>query len=257
MLLKEKMSGWQNKIVLVTGATSGIGKATALAFARAGAKVVGTGRNQEALAALAPHLDQVLTLDVTDPESVEIVTATLTDRYGGIDVVVNNAGIGLFKSVDDTTEAELARVMAVNFFGAVRLAKATLPLLRQNKGVLVQVSSVAGKRGYPKHTAYCASKHALNGWSESLRKDLAGSGVGVVVVCPPAIDTPFFVNAGYTRFKEEHEGLKLMSAEAVADAILDASRRRPREVILSGRARALYALSVIAPGLLEQIQKLK
>jgi NAD(P)-dependent dehydrogenase (short-subunit alcohol dehydrogenase family) len=248
---------FQDKIVIVTGATSGIGKATALSFAAAGAKVVGCGRNQKRLNELEGKIDLALSLDVTRPESVAVAEAAVMDRYGKVDVLVNNAGIGLFKSLEETSEEQLQQVMAVNFFGAVRVAKAFAPLLLASKGVLVQLSSVAGKRGYAKHTAYCASKHALNGWSEALRADWKGTGASVVVVCPPAIATPFFENAGYMTFDADHKGLKLMTAEEVAAGILEATRLRKREVILSARARVLYGLSVVAPGLLEQVQKFK
>ncbi|MES2642166.1 MAG: SDR family NAD(P)-dependent oxidoreductase [Myxococcota bacterium] len=246
-----------DRVVVVTGATSGIGRATALRFAKAGAKVVATGRDQRRLAEIAPEVDCTLTLDVTDPEGVAIFAAAVVDRYGGADVLVNNAGIGLFEGWETTEDAALRRVMDVNLHGAVAVARALLPSLIARKGVLVQVASVAGKRGYAKHTAYCAAKHALVGWSEALRHDLRGTGCDVVVVCPPAVRTPFFENAGYLTFDEDHPNLVPMTADAVAAGIVDAAATRPRTVILSPRARALYALSVVAPALLERIQGLK
>lgn len=246
-----------DRVVVVTGATSGIGRATALRFAKAGAKVVATGRDQRRLAELAPEVDCTLTLDVTDPEAVEIVAAAIVDRYGGADVLVNNAGIGLFESWEATDDAALRRVMDVNLHGAVAVARALLPSLIARNGVLVQVASVAGKRGYARHTAYCAAKHALVGWSEALRHELRGTGCDVVVVCPPAVRTPFFENAGYLTFDEDHANLVPMTADAVAEGILQATIRRARTVILSPRARALHALSVVAPGLLERIQRFK
>ncbi|MDP2315529.1 MAG: SDR family NAD(P)-dependent oxidoreductase [Pseudomonadota bacterium] len=251
------LSSLADRVVVVTGATSGIGRAAALRFAAAGAKVVGTGRDQRRLADLAPHVDCALTLDVTDPEGVAMFAAAVVDRYGGVDVLVNNAGIGLFRGWETTDDDALRRVMDVNLFGPVALARALLPSLIARKGVLLQVASVAGKRGYAKHTAYCASKHALIGWSESLRHDLRGTGCDVVVVCPPAVRTPFFENAGYMTFDEDHPNLVPMTADAVADGIVAAAVERPRSVILSPRARALYALSVVAPGLLETIQRFK
>lgn len=235
--------------VVVTGATSGIGQATAHAFRREGAHVVATGRDPERLAAVARDVGEGIRVDVTVPGDVELLA-----QLGEVDVLVNNAGIGLFAGVDDTSEADLRRVMEVNFFGAVRVATALLPALRRSRGVLVQVASVAGRRGYQRHTAYCASKHALVGWSEGLRQDLRGTGVSVVTLCPPAVRTPFFENAGYMSFDEDHPDLVPMTAEQVADGILDATARRKRMAILSPRARALDVLNFVAPSLLDGVR---
>lgn len=244
-----------NKVVLVTGATSGIGAATAAAFRGAGAQVIGTGRDQRRLGDL--KLDLALSMDVTDPAEVHISMQAIADRFGRLDVIVNNAGIGLFRAWEDTDVDAVERVMAVNLYGAIRVARAALPMLLATKGVLVQVASVAGRRGYAKHTAYCASKHALIGWSESLRCDLAGTGVQVTVVCPPAVRTPFFENAGYMTFDADHPGLVPMTADQVADGILDAAARRVDTVILSRRAKVLDALNTLSPKLLRVVQRFK
>ncbi len=246
-----------SRVVLVTGATSGIGLETAKRFAAAGAKVIGSGRDQGRLGDLAREVDLALTLDVTDDTSVAIARALILDRYGRLDVLVNNAGIGLFRPWEETDIGAIEKVMAVNFYGAVRVARAFLPALITAGGVLVQVASVAGRRGYKKHTAYCASKHALIGWSESLRYDLAETAASVVVVCPPAIRTPFFENAGYMTFEADHPGMKTMPPSEVADAIYQASLDRPDTRILSTRARVLDALNSVSPALLRRVQTYK
>lgn len=247
-----------DRVVFITGATSGIGRELARAFASEGARVVGTGRDQARLAALAPEVEVALTLDVTDSRSVEVATRAALDRLGRVDVLVNNAGIGLFKPWEDTTIEDVQRILDVNLLGAVRMTRALLPgMVERADGAIVNVASVAGLRGYPEHTAYCASKHALVGWSRALRKDLRGSGVSVVTICPPAVNTPFFANAGFPDFRERHRGLSLMSPEAVAKAIVDATARGEWEVVLSARARALRVLDRVAPRLLDRLQDLK
>ena len=246
---------FKDQVVVVTGATSGIGRATAQAFAAEGALVIAGGRNQVRLGEVAREVALALTLDVTKAEQVAIFAAAVLDRFGGVDMLVNNAGVGLFQPWDLTTEADLRRVMEVDFFGAVRVAGAFLPSLIERHGVLVQVASVAGRRGYPKHTAYSAAKHALIGWSEALRRDVPD--VTVCVVCPPAVRTPFFENAGYLTFDVDHAGLVPMSAEAVATGIVDAAHRRLPLAVLSRRARVLDLLNRVSPGLLEKVQGLK
>jgi len=246
---------FSDQVVVITGATSGIGLCAARAFAAAGAQVVGCGRDQDRLASLGREVALALTMDVTDPKAVDMASAAILDRFGRVDVLVNNAGVGLFKPFDETSVADMRRVMDVNVWGSVRVTKALLPaMIGAGRGAVVNVASVAGKRGYANHTAYCASKHAMIGWSEGLRCDLAGTGVKVVVICPPAVRTPFFENAGYMTFDEDHPGLEPMTPEAVAKGILEATAAGARQRILSGRAKVLYAASLIAPGALDRIR---
>jgi len=249
---------FENKIVVVTGATSGIGWETAVSFAREGATVIGTGRNQDRLDALSQEIDLALTVDVTSDAEVQMLADTVRDRYGRLDVLVNNAGIGLFKDWADTTHAEFENVLAVNLVGVVRVCQALLPLvLESDAGNVTMVSSVAGKRGYAKHGAYCASKHGLIGYSSALRADLKEAGVTVSVVCPPAVDTPFFENAGYMTFHEDHVGLTLATAPQIAEELLDAVANNDHERIITTRAKVLYAMSLVSPKLLEFVQRFK
>ena len=249
---------FQQQVVLITGATSGIGLELARAFRQEGATVIGTGRDQLRLKELASEVDLALTLDVADESSVEVASAAILDRYGAVDVLINNAGIGMFAPWDETAISDIRRVMDVNFYGVIRICGALLPaMVERGSGIVVNIASVAGKRAYPKHTAYCASKHALIGWSDGLRKDLQGSGVDVLVVCPPAVDTPFFENAGFDDYKAKHPGLTLMTAAEVAHHTVEATHNRDRERILSTRARVLWLLDTLSPSLVDGLQKMK
>ena len=248
---------FREQVVVVSGATSGIGRAIAEAFAAAGAQVIALGRDQARLQEVAAQVDLALTCDVTDDRQVAVAIDAVLARHGRIDVLVNNAGIGLFEDVLDTSMAQLELVFAVNLFGVARLTRAALPaMVEAGSGAVVNIASVAGRRAYARHSAYCASKHALIGWSEALRLDLLQTGVDVVVICPPAVDTPFFDNAGHPTFHEDHEGLELMSAEEVARQTLDATLKRERSRTLGTRAKALYAASLVAPAGLDALRRL-
>jgi uncharacterized protein len=247
-----------DQVVLVTGATSGIGWETALAFRAEGAKVAGTGRDAARLGALRKEVPLAIQLDVTDEAAVDAVPDEVERALGPVDVLINNAGIGLFRSFQETSLDDVRRVMEVNLFGAIRMTRAILPgMIERGRGLVVNVASVAAQRGYPNHTAYCASKHALMGWSRSLHKDLRSTGVGVTVVCPPAVRTPFFENAGYMTFDEDHPGLVPMKPDAVAEGIVEAAAARRRESVLSPRARILWALDAFAPNLVDRLQRWK
>ncbi len=250
------MSRFEDQVVVVTGATSGIGRATARAFTAGGARVVGTGRDQGRLAELSREVDLALTLDVTRARDVDLLRSVVQDRYGQVDVLVNNAGIGLFRDWERTSIEDFQRLLEVDLLGVVRVTSALLPLMvERGSGSLVQVASVAGKRGFERQVAYCAAKHGLVGYSEALRQELTGSGVRVCVICPPAVRTPFFARAGWPEMERDLPHLRPMTAEAVAVGILAAVHRGERQSILSPRAKALHAASRLAPGLLDMARE--
>ena len=176
-------------VVLITGATSGIGRATARLLARSGFRVFGTGRRPE-----TPTLDgfDLLPLDVTDDASVEACVRMVAERTGGrIDALVNNVGTGILGAAEESTAAEVRWLFEVNFFGAIRMTNAVLPLMRARKaGRIVNMSSAGGVASIPFGAYYCATKHALEGYSEGLRNELLPLGIRVSVVGPGAVSTP-------------------------------------------------------------------
>jgi NAD(P)-dependent dehydrogenase (short-subunit alcohol dehydrogenase family) len=219
-----------NRVVVVTGSSSGIGLATALAFARAGDAVVATLRDptgaDELRAAVAEaEVDlEVLGLDVTDDEAVARVVGDVLARYGRVDVLVNNAGAPFTATLEELPISELHRSMDVNFFGVVRTTKAVLPAMRAaGGGHLIAVTSLGGVVGQPFNDAYCAAKFAVEGLYESLHPVAAAFGVHVSIVEPGPVDT---------RFDE-----KAAPVDAEASAPFATLRARYRELMDSGSAR--------------------
>lgn len=179
-----------NKVVLVTGASAGIGAATAMRLARAGARVFGTSRNPQAEPP-APGI-AMLALDVGDAQSVATVVGAVIREAGRIDALVNNAGFGIAGAVEDTTIEEMVRQLDTNLLGAVRVIQAVLPHMRaQRSGRIVQISSLAARIGIPFQGAYCASKAALSRLGEALGIEVAPFGIQVVMIEPGDVATNF------------------------------------------------------------------
>ena len=184
------------KVVLVTGASSGIGAATARRFAKMGITVALVARRADRLEEVAADCrvdapeSRWWSADLSDPESAAALAVAIWDELGPIDVVVNNAGVPLRRTAERLTMAEVERAMTVNYLSPVAITLALLPrLLARGSGTIVNVSSLGGRLGITHEAAYCASKFALAGWSESLAADLFGTGVRVRLVLPGAIDT--------------------------------------------------------------------
>jgi len=183
----------KQRVWFVTGATSGFGRAIAEAAVAAGDVVVGTGRRVERLADLVTqHPDQVEArqLDVTDLAAARAAVADVEARYGRIDVLVNNAGHGQVGAAEETTEDELRSLFELHFFAAAELTRAVLPGMRARRsGAIVQMSSMGGQVTYPGFAAYCATKFALEGWSQALALEVAPLGIDVLIVEPGAFRT--------------------------------------------------------------------
>src|SRR5215217_7286580 len=190
------------QVVVVMGASSGIGRATALRFAEQGARVVVAARGEPGLRSLVAEIERAggaataVVADVTDPAQVQAVADHAVDTYGRLDTWVQMAGILLVAGFDDTTPEEFARVVQVNLLGQVHGAKAALPQLRREGGAFISMSSMGAKRGIPLQTAYCSSKHGIDGFLEALRVELQRDRVPVSVtqIMPGTINTPLFDN---------------------------------------------------------------
>lgn len=191
------MTDWRKKVVLITGASSGIGRALGVELGRRGASLGLLARRADVLEELVREVEsaggQALALqaDVKDAEAVRSVTDTLRERFGPIDVLIANAGVGATTHARDLRASEVAEVININLLGAVNSATAVLPeMVARGQGQLVAISSLAAYRGLPKSGAYCASKAALSAFFESMRLDLRGTGVDVTIIHPGFIKTP-------------------------------------------------------------------
>lgn len=245
------------KVVLVTGAAGGLGRALARAFAAAGARIAALDRDAAGAEALAAELRaqgreaQSLECDVTDAASCARAVEALMRSWGRIDVLVNNAGITHRSAYRRTDPAVTRRVMEVNFFGAVHCTRAALEALTESRGLIVVISSVAGFAPLIARTGYAAAKHALHGFFESLRTELADDGVDVLMVCPSFIDTGIDKNAlggdgAPARHGQQVVGVRARP-ESVAAEVLRAAASG-RRLLLPGRtAKLAWWVSRLAP----------
>ena len=249
-----------DKVVIVTGASSGIGRETALAFADAGARVVVAARNAAALQALAAMAPGVVAVpaDVTRAADVERLMATTVARFGRVDILVNNAGIGLRATVEQTGFAEAQRVMDVNFLGVLRCLQAVLPQMKQQpssptglRGQIINVGSILSVLATPRHAIYSASKFALRALSDALRIELRDTGIDVILIMPGYTDTEFFEHQ-IRHGGPVHLGpFRGVHPRTVARAILRAAARRQREVVLTGPGKLGVCLKHWCPRLLD------
>lgn len=218
-----------DRTVLVTGASSGIGAAVARRCAAAGAEVVLAARRVDRLTVLAAELAElgarahVRALDVTDPQACRDVVASAVAETGRLDVLVNNAGVMLLGPVEESDPAEWDRMVATNLLGLMHLSHAALPHLLESRGTLVQMSSIAGRASMPGAAAYCATKHAVGAFSESLRLEVTARGVRVVLVEPGTAETELrtHITHGATRtaIDARAAAMRQLRARDVADAV--------------------------------------
>ena len=253
----------KDKVVIVTGATSGIGEACAQVFGREGAKVVVTGRSQskldatlEKLAAEGIEALGVLADAASESDNEKIAQETLK-RFGKIDILINNAGISMRALFEDLDLEVFRKVMDTNFWGTVYATKFCLPEILKTKGSIIGVSSINGYRGTPARTAYTASKYAMNGFFESLRTEVMKRGVHVLVASPGFTASNIRNNAltadGSVQGESPREEAKMMSAEEVAMEMLKGVLKRKRDLVLTGQGKLAVFLNKWIPGIMDGV----
>ena len=251
------------KVVIITGASSGIGEAMARLYTRMGAKVVLGARNEAKLALLTQIIRAeggtatYIATDVTNEEDCKCLIAKAVKTFGGVDVLICNAGISMRASFDDVEMKVLHRVMDVNFWGTVYCAKYALPYLLASKGSLVGISSVAGLHGLPGRTGYSASKFAMTGLLETIRIENLKKGLHVMIACPGFTASNVRYSAltadGSVQGKTPREELKMMTAEEVARIVAVGIAKRKRLCLMEQEGRATHFLKKFAPSLLDRL----
>jgi short-subunit dehydrogenase len=255
------MSFFNNKVVVITGGSDGIGKALIETLIPLGAKVATCGRSHDKLYSLRMEYSNVMlhtmACDVSNEQECKDFIESTIETFGGIDILINNAGISMRALFLDSTTEVTRKVMDINFFGAVYCTKYALPSILERQGMIVGISSIAGYRGLPGRTAYCASKFALQGWLEALRTELLHSGVHVMWVCP-----------GFTASNIRHAALdsqakaigqsvldegKIMTAQQCAGYVLRAIEKHKRTMVLTLTGKVVVFLNRFVPALADKL----
>ena len=250
---------FKNKVVLITGASSGIGKQTAIEFAKSGSSIILVARRKNKLEQVENELKQfnvntlVCVCDVSKKDQVEELFKIVLQKFNSIDILVNNAGFAIYGSVSDLSINEIESQMETNYFGMIYCVKNFLPLmLKKKSGHIVNVASVGASFSVPGVSSYCATKFAMLGFSEGLKHELYGTGVGLTVVSPIMVRTPLFEHPSFTNFSKFSTGVSL-SSETVAKTIIKASNSSRLEIVVPSVARAAIWFKQTFPFLINPI----
>ena len=252
-----------SQVIVITGASSGIGLATARMAARAGAKVVLAARNGDVLAQVQREIEAEggealhVVADVGERAAVQAIADGAVARFGRIDTWVNDAGLSIFGRLEEVSDADHQRLFQTNFWGVVHGSLVALPHLKASRGVLINLGSVASDIAFPLQGMYCASKHAIKGFTDALRIELEteGAGVAVTLIKPAAIDTPFPQNARNYTDREPKLPPPVYRTEEVANAILHAAVHPQRDIYIGGGGRLMSSAQRLAPRAFDRIAR--
>ncbi len=248
---------YSGRVVVITGASSGIGKESAIEFAKLRASIVLVSRNRDRLEEVAKELSKfqtqtlVCVCDVSQKNQVAQMSNQVLEKFGRVDILVNNAGFGIYGNFNDLKIEEIESQMETNYLGMIYCIKAFLPkMLEQKSGHIVNVASVAASFGIPAMAAYCASKFAMLGFSESLYHELNGSGVGITVVSPIMVKTNFF---NHNSFNKMPRYTTALSATTVAKAVVRAASSPRLEIVTPQFVRVAIWFKQTLPYLINPI----
>ena len=234
---------FENKVIVITGASSGIGEAAAEKFAKKGANLILVARRKEKLEQVEKKLSKysiktmIQVCDVSDKEQVKQMSEKVIETFSKIDILVNNAGFVIYGKIKELSIEDIESQMKTNYFGTIYCTKSFLPyLLKQNSGHIVNVASVGGSFGVPGIASYCATKFAMLGFSEGLHHELHGTNVGITVVSPIMVRTDLFDHPSFKNFTKHATGISL-SSETVANAIIKAANSSRLEIVVPSVVR--------------------
>jgi len=258
------MGGFNNKVIVITGASEGIGRALSLKFSEQNARIVLAARNEERLNQLKDEIEKkgsmalVVPSDLTRENDCKNLIDAAVSEFGRIDVLVNNAGRTMWTFFEEIKDlSAFKRIMDLNYWGCVYLTWYALPYLKKSKGRIVGVSSAAGLVGVPARTFYCASKHAMFGFFDSLRIELKDTGVSVTMIAPDFVLSEMHKRAldgyGNPLGKSPLKKDKIMTAETCAHMIMKSVENRDRLLLTSLRGRLLYMIQRFLPSIVDGI----
>ncbi len=256
----------RGKVVVITGASAGIGEQLAIDLVRAGAKVALAARTKEKLDAVADKCRQaggealVVPTDVGDQEQCEALIDQAVDHFGKLDILVNNAGITMWSRFDEVEDLTIYdKIMRVNYLGSVWCTYYALPHIKRSRGLLVAVSSLTGKTGVPTRSGYAASKHAMQGFFDSIRIELKDSGVDVLVISPGFVETEIRAKAfdatgeAHGESRRDESKSDTMTVEECSRQMVEAIRERRRELVMTLRGKLGALVKPIAPALIDRV----
>lgn len=251
------------QVIVITGASSGIGLVTARMAAQRGARLVLAARNEEALRQLVEEIKEAggeatfVDADVTQEDEVEHIAAAAIERFGGFDTWVNNAGVSIYGRVLDVSMDDHRQLFETNYWGLVHGSRVAAAHLKEHGGALINIGSVLSDRAIPLQGTYCASKHAVKGYTDALRMELEeeGAPVSVTLIKPSAIDTPYREHAKNYLPVEPQNPPPVYAPETVAEAILHCAEHPERDVYVGGGGRALSSMGEHAPRLTDRMME--
>src|SRR3954467_7099483 len=255
--MKIRLKPLKEQVMVITGATSGIGLATAKRAAERGARVVLCSRNESGLRETVAQIEESggtargLVADVSNPDDVERLAASAIEEFGSLNTWVNNAGVSFYGRLMEVALEDMRQLFEVNFWGMVHGARAAVPRLRATGGALINIGSIVSDRAIPLQGAYSASKHAVKGFTDALRMELEeeGAPISVTLIKPSAIDTPYFQHAKNYMEVQPKPPAPVYAPEVVANAILRAAEHPVRDITIGGGGRVLTALGAALPRL--------